>query len=30
MSINDLWYLFIFAWGIVSGLAVVAGLKPHN
>lgn len=27
MTINDLWYLFIFAWGIVCGWAVVNGLK---
>ena len=26
MSSNDLWYVFIFAWGAVSGWAVVVGL----
>jgi hypothetical protein len=27
MAINDLWYLFIFAWGITSAWAVVSGLR---
>lgn len=27
MTINELWYLFMFAFGIVSGWAVVSGLK---
>lgn len=29
MTTNDLWYLLIFAWGLVSGWAVISGLKPH-
>jgi hypothetical protein len=27
MTVNDLWYLFIFAWGLISAWAVVEGLK---
>jgi hypothetical protein len=27
MAINDLWYLFVFAWGIVSAWAVISGLQ---
>ncbi len=26
MTINELWYLMIFAWGIASGWAVVKGI----
>jgi hypothetical protein len=26
MTINELWYLAIFVWGIASGWAVVKGL----
>lgn len=27
MTINELWYLIIFAWGIASGWAVVKGIS---
>ena len=27
MTINELWYLMMFAWGITSGWAVVSGFK---
>jgi len=27
MTITQLWYLIIFAWGIVSGWAVVKGIS---
>lgn len=27
MTINQLWYLFIFAWGIVCGWAVIKGIS---
>jgi hypothetical protein len=26
MTINDLWYLMMFAWGMVCGWAVVKGI----
>ncbi len=29
MSINALWYLFIFAFGMVCGFVVVQGLRGH-
>jgi hypothetical protein len=29
MTINDLWYLMVFAWGIVCGWAVVKGISSH-
>ncbi len=30
MTIAQLWYLFIFAWGIVCGWAVVAGISKDQ
>jgi len=29
MTITQLWYLIIFAWGIVCGWAVVKGISNH-
>lgn len=29
MTINDLWYLFCFVWGLVSAWAVISGLKGN-
>jgi len=27
MTINQLWYLFMFAWGLVSAWAVITGIS---
>jgi hypothetical protein len=27
MAVNELWYLFAFAWGLTCGWAVVKGLS---
>jgi len=27
MTANDLWYLFMFVWGLISAWAVIEGLK---
>lgn len=29
MTINELWYLIIFAWGIACGWAVVKGISDQ-
>lgn len=29
MATNDLWYLFIFAWGNIAAWAVITGLKRY-
>jgi hypothetical protein len=27
MSTSDAWYLLVFAWGLICGLACVAGMR---